>query len=124
MEAMILKLLLHQTKKIYYIYKECKPLCEFKICDDIFMNDKIGKFIAIEENTQVGDIYDISDMDNGNPFYYNEILVSNYEFVGESILLLIMKLYKKYLKKYMVLNLFLNIKAFNFWFLTSSRISQ
>jgi len=73
-----------QKSILYIIYEECKPLCEFKICDDIFMNNSIWKAIAIEENTKVSDAYDMIDVDNGNRFYYNEILVSNCALVGES----------------------------------------
>jgi len=88
------------------------------------MTDRIGKVIANEENTKVGDVYDIIDVDNGNRFYYNEILVSNCAFIDESNILIDYETLQKLSKKSMVLNLFLNIKVFNFWFRTNNRIPK
>jgi len=63
------------------------------------MTDRIGKVIANEENTKVGDVYDIIDVDNGNRFYYNEILVSNCALVGESNTLIDYETLQKLSKK-------------------------
>jgi len=54
-------------------------------------------------------------VENENRFYYNEILVSNCVFVGESNTPIVNETLQNYLKKEMVLNLFLNIKVFNLW---------
>ena len=71
-------------QKIYYTKHDCKPLQEYKVGDNIFMNDRIGKVIAIDVNTEVDYVYDVIDVEKGNKFYCNEILVSNCAFVGES----------------------------------------
>ena len=101
--------------RIYYNRKECKPLCEFKVGDDIYMNDRIGKVVSIEENTQVGDVYDIIDVDNGNRFYCNEILVSNCAFVGESNTLIDYETLQKLSKKTNGIKPIFEYKGFQFY---------
>ena len=70
--------------KIYYTKKDCKPLQDFNVGDDIFMNDRIGKVISVNKKIDVDYVYDIIDVADGNKFYCNEVLVSNCAFVGES----------------------------------------
>lgn len=69
--------------KIYINCWECVESKTLKIGDNILCKEGYSKIINIEEDSEE-DVYDIVDVDNGNKFYANDILVHNCEFIGQS----------------------------------------
>lgn len=69
--------------KIYINCFECVEAKTLKINDYIYTNDGL---IAIKNIEKIGkkDVYDILNVNNGNKFYANNILVHNCEFIGQS----------------------------------------
>ena len=70
--------------KIYYNRFDSKPVSEYKVGDDIFVNDRVHKVIKIYPNYSKEEVYDIIDVEHGNKFWCNSVLVSNCQFMGES----------------------------------------
>lgn len=69
--------------KIYINENECKTI------DDLEIGDKVltiyGYLRVIDKDLDgIEDIYDVINVDDGNKFYANDILVHNCEFIGKS----------------------------------------
>lgn len=70
--------------KIYYNRFDSKPVSEYKVGDDIFVNDRIHKVVKIYKDYKSDEVYDIINVERGNKFWCNSVLVSNCQFMGES----------------------------------------
>lgn len=73
---------------IYYSKTEKKPLEEYKIGDEVYVNDSLSKIVNIHKNIRTEEVYDILNVEKGNKFYCNSVLVSNCQFMGEDNLLI------------------------------------
>jgi hypothetical protein len=72
-----------EDHKIYKNVFECSEAKSYKVNDYVYTVDGM---IAIKhiENVGVNDVYDILQVDDGNKFFANDILVHNCEFIGQS----------------------------------------
>lgn len=69
--------------KIYVNLFECVEANKLCVNDLVFTNDGLVSIKNIEENG-IQDVYDILEVQDGNKFYANDILVHNCEFIGKS----------------------------------------
>ena len=69
--------------KIYINLFECVEAKELKPLDWVFTNNGMEQIKSISDG-ETKDVYDILNVDYGNKFFTNDILVHNCEFIGKS----------------------------------------
>lgn len=69
--------------KIYINCFECVEAKTLKIGDYVYTDDGLITIKNIE-NVGIKDVYDILNVEDGNKFFANDILVHNCEFIGQS----------------------------------------
>lgn len=69
--------------RIYINIFECVEAKLLKIGDYVYTKNGLEKIKEIKDG-KIQDVYDIIDVEDGNKFYSNDILIHNCEFIGKS----------------------------------------
>ena len=69
--------------KIYINENDCVDACQLSIGDTVYTKDGLKSITSIDNNG-INDVYDILNVDDGNKFFANNMLVHNCEFIGQS----------------------------------------